>query len=85
MQTLTVELEDRSYPISIGAGLLRQQSLVQAAVPATDILLVSNTTVAPLYAKSVARRSRTGGSSRSSCRTANNTSRWPPPDAYSTC
>lgn len=53
MQTLTVELEDRSYPISIGAGLLRQQSLVQAAVPATDILLVSNTTVAPLYAKSV--------------------------------
>ncbi len=53
MQTLTVELEDRSYPISIGAGLLRQQSLLQAAVPATDILLVSNTTVAPLYAKSV--------------------------------
>jgi 3-dehydroquinate synthase len=53
MQTLTVELEDRSYPISIGAGLLRQQSLLQAAVPASDILLVSNTTVAPLYAKSV--------------------------------
>ena len=53
MQTLTVELEDRSYPISIGAGLLRQQSLLQAAVPASDILLVSNTTVAPLYAKVV--------------------------------
>jgi 3-dehydroquinate synthase len=53
MQTLTVELEDRSYPISIGAGLLRQQSLLQAAVPASDILLVSNTTVAPLYAKTV--------------------------------
>ncbi len=53
MQTLTVELEDRSYPISIGAGLLRQQSLLQAAVPANDILLVSNTTVAPLYAKTV--------------------------------
>ena len=53
MQTLTVELQDRSYPISIGAGLLQQQSLLQAAVPAADILLVSNTTVAPLYAKSV--------------------------------
>ena len=53
MQTLTVELEDRSYPITIGAGLLRQQSLLQAAVPASDILLVSNTTVAPLYAKAV--------------------------------
>jgi 3-dehydroquinate synthase len=50
MQTLTVELEDRSYPINIGAGLLRQQSLLQAALPARDILLVSNTTVAPLYA-----------------------------------
>jgi len=53
MQTLTVELEDRSYPINIGAGLLRQQSLLQAAVPARDILLVSNTTVAPLYAETV--------------------------------
>ena len=53
MQTLTVELEDRSYPISIGAGLLRQQSLLQAALPARDILLVSNTTVAPLYAGAV--------------------------------
>jgi 3-dehydroquinate synthase len=53
MQTLTVELEDRSYPISIGAGLLRQHSLLQAAVAARDILLVSNTTVAPLYADAV--------------------------------
>jgi 3-dehydroquinate synthase len=53
MQTLTVELEDRSYPINIGAGLLRQRSLLQAALPARDILLVSNTTVAPLYAEAV--------------------------------
>jgi 3-dehydroquinate synthase len=53
MQTLTVELEDRSYPINIGAGLLRQHSLLQAAVPARDILLVSNTTVAPLYAGAI--------------------------------
>ncbi len=53
MQTLTVELDDRSYPISIGAGLLHQQSFLQAAVPASDILLVSNTTVAPLYAQAV--------------------------------
>jgi 3-dehydroquinate synthase len=53
MQTLTVELEDRSYPINIGAGLLRQHSLLQAAVPARDILLVSNTTVAPLYLPAV--------------------------------
>jgi len=50
MQTLTVELSDRSYPINIGAGLLRQHALLQAAVPARDVLLVSNTTIAPLYA-----------------------------------
>ena len=53
MQTLTVELEDRSYPINIGAGLLNQHSLLQAALPARDILLVSNTVVAPLYAPAV--------------------------------
>jgi 3-dehydroquinate synthase len=53
MQTLTVELEDRSYPINIGAGLLNQHSLLQAALPARDILLVSNTTVAPLYAPAI--------------------------------
>jgi len=53
MQTLTVELEDRSYPINIGAGLLQQQSLLQAALPAREVLLVSNTTVAPLYAPAI--------------------------------
>ena len=53
MQTLTVELADRSYPITIGAGLLRQESLLQAAVQTRYILLVSNTTVAPLYADAV--------------------------------
>src|ERR1700751_1128451 len=53
MQTLTVELKDRSYPISIGPGLLPHPALVRSAVPASHVLLVSNTTVAPLYAKSV--------------------------------
>jgi len=54
MQTLTVELKDRSYPISIGPGLLQQGPLLRAAVPASQVLLVSNTTVAPLYAQAVA-------------------------------
>ena len=49
MNTLKVELGDRSYPILIGEGLLRQPELIRQHVPARDILVVSNTTVAPLY------------------------------------
>ena len=53
MNTLKVELGDRSYPILIGAGLLRQPDLIRQHVPARDILVVSNTTVAPLYMASL--------------------------------
>lgn len=49
MNTLKVELGERSYPILIGEGLLRQPDLIRQHVPARDILIVSNTTVAPLY------------------------------------
>jgi 3-dehydroquinate synthase len=54
VNTLKVELGDRSYPILIGEGLLRQPELVRQHVVARDILLVSNTTVAPLYMESLA-------------------------------
>ena len=54
MNTLRVELGERSYPILIGEGLLRQPDLVRQHVPARDILIVSNTAVAPLYMESVA-------------------------------
>ena len=50
MNTLTVELGSRSYPILIGAGLLARADLLAQHVPGRDVLLVSNTTVAPLYA-----------------------------------
>jgi 3-dehydroquinate synthase len=53
MQTLAVQMAERSYPIHIGSGLLREASVLAAAVPAQDVLLVSNTTVAPLYADRV--------------------------------
>jgi len=46
---LKVELGSRSYPILIGAGLLRQPDFFREHVPARDVLVVSNTTVAPLY------------------------------------
>ncbi|HEU4619609.1 MAG TPA: 3-dehydroquinate synthase [Gammaproteobacteria bacterium] len=49
MKTLTVQLGERSYPIRIGAGLLRDADLVGAAVDAEQVLVVTNDVVAPLY------------------------------------
>ncbi|HKT72977.1 MAG TPA: 3-dehydroquinate synthase [Steroidobacteraceae bacterium] len=49
VETLKVELGNRSYPILIGEGLLRRGDLVREHIPAKDVLVVSNTTVAPLY------------------------------------
>ncbi|MGC4029137.1 MAG: 3-dehydroquinate synthase [Steroidobacteraceae bacterium] len=51
--TLDVSLADRSYPILIGPSLLSDARQLAAHLPARDLLLVSNTTVAPLYADRV--------------------------------
>src|SRR3569833_3023406 len=49
MKTLRVELGSRGYPILIGDGLLGDAELLRQHVAARDVLIVSNTTVAPLY------------------------------------
>lgn len=49
MQTLTVDLGDRSYPIHIGAGLLNQTDLILPHLAQKRVMVVTNTTVAPLY------------------------------------
>jgi 3-dehydroquinate synthase len=49
MERLRIELGERSYPILIGPGLLGDAALLAEAVAARDVLVVSNTTVAPLY------------------------------------
>ncbi|MHB1213693.1 MAG: 3-dehydroquinate synthase [Thiobacillus sp.] len=49
MQTLTVDLGDRSYPIHIGAGLLNQAGLILPHLAQKRAMIVTNTTVAPLY------------------------------------
>ncbi|MCA1978113.1 MAG: 3-dehydroquinate synthase [Thiobacillus sp.] len=49
MQTLTVDLADRSYPIHIGAGLLDRADLIQPHLLQPRVAVVTNTTVAPLY------------------------------------
>ena len=45
-----IHLAERSYPISIGTGLLGDASTYQHLPTASTALIVSNTTVAPLYA-----------------------------------
>jgi 3-dehydroquinate synthase len=49
METLRVELGSRSYPILIGRGLLGERTLFEQHLQARDLLVVSNTAVAPLY------------------------------------
>ena len=51
MKTLTVDLGDRSYPIFIGQGLMGNAELVKPYVKGQQVLIVTNTTVAPLYLK----------------------------------
>jgi 3-dehydroquinate synthase len=49
MQTLTVGLDDRSYPIHIGSGLLARADLLRPHLHSQKAAVISNTTVAPLY------------------------------------
>jgi 3-dehydroquinate synthase len=49
MQTLTVGLGDRSYPIHIGPGLLERADLLLPHLPGRRAAVVTNATVGPLY------------------------------------
>ncbi len=51
--TLNVELSDRSYPIFIGSGLLLQPELLCRYIKGRTALIVSNTTIAPLYLEQI--------------------------------
>ena len=53
MNTLTVDLGDRSYPIFIGAGLLGDSALYTPYIKGRQVLIVTNETVAPLYLQQV--------------------------------
>ncbi len=54
MKTLHVDLGERSYPIYIGHGLLQHQELLQQHIHSRQVMIVSNSTVAPLYLQRVA-------------------------------
>ncbi len=49
MQTLTVALGERSYPIFIGQQLLAQPQCLLPYIKGRQVMVVSNATVAPLY------------------------------------
>lgn len=53
MDTLRVELGNRGYPILIGQALLADREIFRRHVGARDALIVSNTTVAPLYLRTL--------------------------------
>ncbi|WP_261816496.1 3-dehydroquinate synthase [Vibrio gallicus] len=59
MERITVSLGERSYPISIGAGLLGNPALYSSLFPSTkdlskqSVVIITNTTVGPLYADQV--------------------------------
>jgi 3-dehydroquinate synthase len=61
MQTLTVELGDRAYPIHIGPGLLDRADLVLPHLIQKRAVIVTNTTVGPLYLDRFATTLRNAG------------------------
>ena len=53
MQTVNVDLGDRSYPIFIGADLLKDDSILAPYLSKGRVIVVTNEVVAPLYLETV--------------------------------
>lgn len=53
LRELTVPLLERAYPIRIGRGLLSDPAALAAAIPARQVLILSNEVVAALYLQRV--------------------------------
>jgi len=68
MESLTVSLADRSYPIHIGQGVISQSNLLLPHLASAKVVIVSNTTVAPLYAEALSGLLRNSGVESSTVR-----------------
>jgi len=55
MQTVKVDLADRSYTVYIGSGMLGKTHPAFNITPGSTVLIVSNETVAPLYLDTLAK------------------------------
>ncbi len=53
MQTLTVSLADRSYPIHVGSSLIGVSTIYAPFIGGKSVAIVTNETVAPLYLSQV--------------------------------
>ncbi|MBS7662312.1 3-dehydroquinate synthase [Pseudomonas lalucatii] len=53
MQTLQVDLGERSYPIYIGADILARPDLLTSHIAGRQVAIVTNETVAPLYLRAL--------------------------------
>lgn len=54
MEVVSVELDNSSYPVYIGTGLLDDQDLLRRHVRGNQVMLVSNEIVGPIYADKIA-------------------------------
>lgn len=53
MKTLKLDLGEKSYPIYIGSALLSQSKLLTQHITGKQVMIITNTTVAPLYLEQV--------------------------------
>ncbi|WP_038500833.1 bifunctional shikimate kinase/3-dehydroquinate synthase AroKB [Janthinobacterium agaricidamnosum] len=58
---LTVDLDERSYPIAIGPGMLDDSDLLLRHINGHKVAVVTNTTVAPLYLQRLQQTLADGG------------------------
>jgi len=56
VQTLKVELGERSYPIFIGQNILDDEKILQGSIQAKRVVIVTNDVVAPLYLDKLQKR-----------------------------
>lgn len=61
METLNVDLGERTYPIHVGQGILEHIDLLLPCLLQPRVAVVTNTTVAPLYLQRFARPLRDAG------------------------
>ena len=61
METMNVELGERSYPIHVGQGILERSGLLLPCLLQPKVAVVTNTTVAPLYLQRFAKPLRDAG------------------------
>lgn len=53
MKQLQVDLEEKSYPIYIGSGLLQEKQLLVKHIKSKQVIVVTNTTVGSIYLNTV--------------------------------